>query len=105
MSANSMVVTLGGARVSFGNMEGPLQMVKSSEKNILAVIVHCKEYLSLLVRKSAPLVPTLVTHASEGEFSGIVDSLVQDNFSGYKLPDPHICIVLLGDKHNKHCFW
>ena len=35
--------------------------------------------------------------SSEGAFSGISDSLVQENFSGGKPPDPHINIESLGD--------
>ena len=41
--------------------------------------------------------------SSEGAFSGIVDSLVLENFSGGKSPDPEIDNVLLGDKYTKHC--
>ena len=39
--------------------------------------------------------PSLLS--SEGAFSGIADSLVQENFSGCKPPDPQIPIELLGD--------
>ena len=41
--------------------------------------------------------------SSEGAFSGIVDSLVQENLSGDKPPDPQTTIVLLGDQYTKHC--
>ena len=40
---------------------------------------------------------------STGEaFSGIVDSLVQETFSGGKPPHPPIVVVLLGDRCSKH---
>ena len=41
--------------------------------------------------------------SSEGEFSGIVDSLFQENFSGSKPPDLQICVVLLEDQCTKPC--
>ena len=47
------------------------------------------------------LFPSLLL--SEGAFSGIVDSSVQDHFSGGKPPDNQICIVFLGNKYTKHC--
>ena len=42
-------------------------------------------------------------HLLKGHFSGIVDNVVQDDFSGGKSPDPQIAIVLLGDQYIKHC--
>ena len=48
------------------------------------------------------LFPSLLS--SKGAFFGIVDSLVQENFSEGKPPDPQITVVLLGDQYNKHCF-
>ena len=39
--------------------------------------------------------PSLLS--SEGAFSGISDSLVNENFSGGKPPDPQITIESLGD--------
>ena len=39
--------------------------------------------------------PSLIS--SEGEFSGIADSLVKENFSGGKPPEPQIAIESLGD--------
>ena len=47
------------------------------------------------------LPPSLLS--TEEAFSGIVDSLVQENFSGGKPPDPQIIVVLLGDHCIKHC--
>ena len=42
--------------------------------------------------------------SSQGAFSGIVDNLVQENFSGGKPPDPYSIVILLGDQYVKHCF-
>ena len=39
----------------------------------------------------------------EGALSDIVDSLVQENFSKGKPPDPQLCTVFLGDQYTKHC--
>ena len=47
------------------------------------------------------LFPSLIS--AEEAFFGIVDSLVQENFSGGKPPDPKIIAVLLGDQCIKHC--
>ena len=47
------------------------------------------------------LFPSLLS--AEEAFSGIVDSLVQENFSGGKPPDPQIIVVLLEDQCIKHC--
>ena len=47
------------------------------------------------------LFPSLLS--AEEAFSGIVDSLVQDNFSEGKPPDPQIIVLLLGDQCIKHC--
>ena len=41
--------------------------------------------------------------SSEGAFSGIVDSLVQENFFSGKPPDPQICIAFLGSQYTKSC--
>ena len=41
---------------------------------------------------------------SKGAFFSIVDSLVHENFSERKPPDPQITIVLLGDQYIMHCF-
>ena len=46
------------------------------------------------------LFPSLLS--AEEAFSNIVDSLVQETFSGGKPPDPHIIVVLLGDQFIKH---
>ena len=48
----------------------------------------------------AELTPSLLS--SEWAFSGIVDSLVQETFSGGKPPDSQIIIVLLGNQCSKH---
>ena len=37
----------------------------------------------------------------EGAFSGTVGSLVRENFSGRKPPDPQITTALLGDQYTK----
>ena len=47
------------------------------------------------------LFPSLLS--SEGAFSSFVDSLLQENFSGGKPPDPQISLVLLGNQYTKHC--
>ena len=47
------------------------------------------------------LFPSLLS--DEEAFSGIVDNLVQENFSGCNPPDPHIIVVLLGDQCIEHC--
>ena len=46
------------------------------------------------------LFPSLLYY--EGAFSGIIDSFVQENFSGDKPPDPQISIVLLRDPYTEH---
>ena len=38
----------------------------------------------------------------EGAFSGVVDSLVLEHFSGGKLPDPELLMVYLWDQYTKH---
>ena len=53
------------------------------------IILHTELFPSLLSAKEA--------------FFGIVDSLVQENFSVGKPPDPQIVILLLGDQCIKHC--
>ena len=40
---------------------------------------------------------------SEGAFSGLVNSLVLENFPGGTPLDPQIPTVLLADEHIKHC--
>ena len=45
--------------------------------------------------------PSLLS--AEEAFSGIIDSLVRENFSGGKPPDSHIILVVLGDQCIKHC--
>ena len=47
------------------------------------------------------LFPSLLS--AEEAFSSIVDSLIQEHFSGGKPPDPQVVLVLLGDQCSKHC--
>ena len=49
----------------------------------------------------AELFPSLLP--LEGAFSDVVDSFVQNKFSGSKPPDPQIPMILLGDKYSKQC--
>ena len=45
--------------------------------------------------------PSLLS--SKGAFSGTVDILVQENYSGGKPPDPQSSNILLGDQYTKLC--
>ena len=47
------------------------------------------------------LLPSLLS-AEEALF-GTIDSLVQENFSGGKPPNPQMILVLLGDQCIRHC--
>ena len=53
------------------------------------IALHTELFLSLL--------------SAEEAFPGIVDSLVQENFSGGKPPDPQIIVLVLGDRCIKYC--
>ena len=65
--------------------QGRLRLGAGGER----IALHTELFLSLLPFK--------------GAFSGIVDSLIYENFYGGKPPNPQSTIVLVGNRYIKHC--